>query len=202
MAPKQTDPQFKLRMPPELKEALDTAILSSGRTLNAEMVWRLEQSFSWAKLIKDYETAEQRLAEQATTERELRRQIELLEEQVAMLKNGELEIDLTNAFVQDAMIQRVKEVMSGVADDMREEQRIANGMPLLLRWFDDNPEERASYDALPAAEQEEFVRAQAHALWIESLNAKREARPKVKPTVKVTQDSKGKPRRSVRLQDK
>ncbi|MBL0375208.1 Arc family DNA-binding protein [Rhizobium sp. KVB221] len=45
MAPKQTDPQFKLRMPPSLKEAIEAAVVETGRSMNAEMVHRLEQSF-------------------------------------------------------------------------------------------------------------------------------------------------------------
>lgn len=44
-APKQTDPQFKLRMPKALKDDLDAAVLQSGRSLNAEIVYRLEKSF-------------------------------------------------------------------------------------------------------------------------------------------------------------
>jgi hypothetical protein len=44
-APKQTDPQFKLRMPQKLKDDLERAVEISGRSLNAEIVWRLELSF-------------------------------------------------------------------------------------------------------------------------------------------------------------
>ena len=44
-APKQTDPQFKLRMPQSLKDSLDQAVMASGRTLNAEILWRLQQTF-------------------------------------------------------------------------------------------------------------------------------------------------------------
>lgn len=39
---KQTDPQFKLRIPPEVKAALDEASKSSHRSLNAEIVARLK----------------------------------------------------------------------------------------------------------------------------------------------------------------
>jgi hypothetical protein len=39
------DPQFKLRMPIELRLQLDQAALASGRSLNAELVTRLEASF-------------------------------------------------------------------------------------------------------------------------------------------------------------
>ncbi|MFW1950549.1 Arc family DNA-binding protein [Acinetobacter beijerinckii] len=40
-----TDQQFPLRLPPELKEKLEDAAKQSGRSKNAEAVYRLEQSF-------------------------------------------------------------------------------------------------------------------------------------------------------------
>jgi hypothetical protein len=38
------DPQMKLRMPPELKERLTALAEENGRSLNAEVVRRLEES--------------------------------------------------------------------------------------------------------------------------------------------------------------
>lgn len=43
-----TDQQFPLRLPPELKEKLESACKESGRSKNAEAVYRLEQSFEKA----------------------------------------------------------------------------------------------------------------------------------------------------------
>jgi len=40
-----TDQQFPLRLPPELKEKLESACKESGRSKNAEAVYRLEKSF-------------------------------------------------------------------------------------------------------------------------------------------------------------
>lgn len=40
-----TDQQFPLRLPPELKEKLEDASRESGRSKNAEAVYRLEKSF-------------------------------------------------------------------------------------------------------------------------------------------------------------
>ncbi|MBF7693472.1 Arc family DNA-binding protein [Acinetobacter pollinis] len=40
-----TDQQFPLRLPPELKEKLENACKESGRSKNAEAVYRLEKSF-------------------------------------------------------------------------------------------------------------------------------------------------------------
>lgn len=42
---KQTDPQFKLRIPPALKAQIDQAAAENRRSLNAEIVARLEESF-------------------------------------------------------------------------------------------------------------------------------------------------------------
>lgn len=40
-----SDQQFPLRLPPELKEKLENAAKESGRSKNAEAVYRLEESF-------------------------------------------------------------------------------------------------------------------------------------------------------------
>lgn len=42
--PKQTDPQFKLRFTPELRDAIDAAAKVNNRSMNAEIVARLEES--------------------------------------------------------------------------------------------------------------------------------------------------------------
>lgn len=39
------DPQMNLRVPMELKERIEKAALDNGRTITAEAVYRLEQSF-------------------------------------------------------------------------------------------------------------------------------------------------------------
>jgi hypothetical protein len=39
------DPQFKLRMPPELRTQAEQAAKAAGRSLNAELVARIEASF-------------------------------------------------------------------------------------------------------------------------------------------------------------
>ncbi|WP_177344115.1 Arc family DNA-binding protein, partial [Pseudomonas aeruginosa] len=40
-----TDPQFKLRMPPALRARVEQAAKASLRSLNAELVLRIQQSF-------------------------------------------------------------------------------------------------------------------------------------------------------------
>lgn len=44
-----TDAQFKLRLPAALRAQLEQAAMESRRSLNAEMVIRLEASFAQAK---------------------------------------------------------------------------------------------------------------------------------------------------------
>jgi len=54
-----SDQQFPLRLPPELKEKLENAAKESGRSKNAEAVYRLEESFNKSKS-QDDELAELR----------------------------------------------------------------------------------------------------------------------------------------------
>jgi len=43
------DPQMNLRVPMELKEKIEKSAFDSGRSINAEAVFRLEQSFTQDK---------------------------------------------------------------------------------------------------------------------------------------------------------
>lgn len=45
MSTNQTDPQYKLRLPPELKERIAESAKSLNRSMNADIVARLEKSF-------------------------------------------------------------------------------------------------------------------------------------------------------------
>ncbi len=47
-----TDPQFKLRMPPALRARVEQAAKASMRSLNAELVFRIEQSFEGAEVAR------------------------------------------------------------------------------------------------------------------------------------------------------
>jgi len=57
-APKQTDPQFKLRLTPEVKANIERAANKSGRSMNAEILWRLERSFMTEEQIAEEEIVE------------------------------------------------------------------------------------------------------------------------------------------------
>ncbi|RWL19752.1 MAG: Arc family DNA-binding protein [Mesorhizobium sp.] len=43
--PKQTDPQFKLRLPSALKDRIDAAAIANNRSINAEIVATLEEKY-------------------------------------------------------------------------------------------------------------------------------------------------------------
>ncbi|NTF43088.1 Arc family DNA-binding protein [Rhizobium rhizogenes] len=43
--PRQTDPQFKLRLTPGLKARIERAAEANNRSMNAEIIARLEESF-------------------------------------------------------------------------------------------------------------------------------------------------------------
>ncbi|HDZ3503619.1 TPA: Arc family DNA-binding protein, partial [Pseudomonas aeruginosa] len=47
-----TDPQFKLRMPPALRARVEQAAKASRRSLNAELVFRVEQSFEGVEVAR------------------------------------------------------------------------------------------------------------------------------------------------------
>ncbi|WP_354042586.1 Arc family DNA-binding protein [Devosia sp. UYZn731] len=80
------DPHFRLRIPETLLKQIQEAASASRRSATAEIVERLEQSLALANLIENYKHAEERLLEQVKTERELRKQVTLLEDQIALLK--------------------------------------------------------------------------------------------------------------------
>jgi len=81
---------FGLRMQPELKQQIEEQAMASGRSLNAEIVWRLEQSLKadtpdqrWIKTAKQAASAtaaDDRLSALEAEVRELRLGLEELRE--------------------------------------------------------------------------------------------------------------------------
>ncbi|WP_218696367.1 Arc family DNA-binding protein [Acinetobacter harbinensis] len=55
------DPQMNLRVPMELKENIEKAALDNGRTITAEAVYRLEQSFSSKSSSTDYSEIDKKI---------------------------------------------------------------------------------------------------------------------------------------------
>ncbi|MDW9582497.1 Arc family DNA-binding protein [Sinorhizobium meliloti] len=75
MAPKQTDPQFKLRLPPDLKEALEAAAQRNNRSVSAEILARLTDTFRYEN---KEEIWDRRIAELDRKHAELQADLELL----------------------------------------------------------------------------------------------------------------------------
>lgn len=74
-----TDQQFPLRLSPELKEKLENACKESGRSKNAEAVYRLEKSFEPELKITEsleFELMKQSYLDQAKQIKELKEMLE------------------------------------------------------------------------------------------------------------------------------
>ncbi len=77
----QTDPQYKLRIPPELKKQIENAAKDSNRSMNAEIVLRLQQSFlndSSVTPLEIMQKAEHFLAETMAMRSQVEQQLEKL----------------------------------------------------------------------------------------------------------------------------
>ncbi|NIC37193.1 Arc family DNA-binding protein [Halomonas desiderata] len=75
MTTHQTDPQYKLRMPPELHEQLKRAAKENHRSMNAEIIARLQSTFEEHRLY-GHKLSEEITAEEA---RDLRDRVEAVE---------------------------------------------------------------------------------------------------------------------------
>jgi len=79
---------FGLRMQPELKQQIEKQALASGRSLNAEIVWRLEQSLKADATSKGWIKAAKRAAAGGSPDERL----SALEAEVQELRRGLLEL--------------------------------------------------------------------------------------------------------------
>jgi hypothetical protein len=122
--PSELAERFQIRMPDGLRDRIRAAAENNARSMNSEIVARLEASFT---------------------------------------------VDMESPEARDEMSRRLHALMDEVTEEMREESRITRGMPLLLKWFDQHPEERQTFDNLPVRGQEEFARSKSHQLWLEHI---------------------------------
>lgn len=51
------EPQFNIRMPQELKDSIVSAAKENGRSINSEIVFRLQKSFAYDDELKDIDDA-------------------------------------------------------------------------------------------------------------------------------------------------
>ena len=61
------DPEFRLRLPSELKAAIEQLARENNRSINSEIVARLKESLSWAdydiaQLAKDFDDLAERVS--------------------------------------------------------------------------------------------------------------------------------------------
>jgi hypothetical protein len=71
MSANQTDPQYKLRLPLELKEKIAESAKTHNRSMNADMVARLEKSFTEQPTI-DLTGLQEEIRQLRTEAREMR----------------------------------------------------------------------------------------------------------------------------------
>jgi hypothetical protein len=89
-AMKQTDPQYKLRLPQQLKEQIESAASESGRSMNAEIVARLQESFT-GEFNVQVETSEElrdRLLLEMQALRDEYRSVEALIDEIEKARNS------------------------------------------------------------------------------------------------------------------
>lgn len=126
---KQTDPQYKLRLPEELKQKIEEAAVAARRSMNAEIVSRLQASFtpsittSNVKFSLGAGESEADVLEQATTRFEraavlmLDAHIRILDERLAGLTS---ELAATEGQANDLqrLVLALSEELSAIDDDV------------------------------------------------------------------------------------
>ncbi|RVI06472.1 Arc family DNA-binding protein [Sinorhizobium meliloti] len=78
------DPQLKLRLTEELKEKVADAAKANNRSVNAEIVARLEMSQNIERFLSDFELAKERILSAQRIEAALKQQVEILKEALDM----------------------------------------------------------------------------------------------------------------------
>lgn len=85
---KQTDPQYKMRLPPELKERIAESAKAHNRSMNADIVARLEKSFEEEKFFNIPEALRDAMLKEH--ERLIKKSFENL------IKEGKLKLNIMN----------------------------------------------------------------------------------------------------------
>lgn len=136
--PKQTDPQFKLRLTPELKAGIETAAASNNRSMNAEIVARLE-----ASLLKDDPSG---LADAASLVADLR---DRLSARLTEMTTSFDKFQKQSREVEDEVKRRLREERARDSEFLRKEE-----MQLRKR--------QKEFDELFKAQQESEERTRTH----------------------------------------
>ncbi|RWI46384.1 MAG: Arc family DNA-binding protein [Mesorhizobium sp.] len=115
--PKQTDPQFKFRIPAELKERLEAAATANNRAVSAEILARLDESFNWPGIRdglrseRDFIEGKWKEAqlELAACERDLKQQKTVTQQLQALISDSAEDAQHRQA-VEDAIEKRYAEL--------------------------------------------------------------------------------------------
>ncbi|MGN6304859.1 MAG: Arc family DNA-binding protein [Mesorhizobium sp.] len=140
--PKQTDPQFKLRFTPELRDQIEASAKTNNRSMNAEIVARLEDYPRISLLATALTRADQ-------VERELRSEIETLRKEVRE-HAGRASVYEKRLMVSDAERARLEK-------QNRHYQRTNESFAELLKNAGDLSDKVAAAEA-KAAKMENFLR--------------------------------------------
>lgn len=104
-------PHFKIRLPVELKARLENSAKEQGRSLTADIVWRLEKSFD---MQLTYQLLERRLDEAAELDRRLsevrRRQEEMRAEAEEFLQGEDASAVLSRGLMEQANGELQKQI--------------------------------------------------------------------------------------------
>jgi hypothetical protein len=100
-APKQTDPQFKLRMTPEIKKRIEKSAAENNRSMNAEILARLEHSFDSSRAFEPNKSIAERLA-LADELMDLARGLMLQEVEIAKRENRDIDLEKAKRVSDDA----------------------------------------------------------------------------------------------------
>lgn len=132
-APKQTDPQFKLRLTPEIKNRIEENAATNNRSLNAEMLDCLEKGLTHEKLVAEIRRLESDIEFSASQSVELLQKIERRERDLftdlVNLRRLEPENKTLKSTIQakDELIESLQETLS-LARMMYEMQKLSIGL--------------------------------------------------------------------------
>lgn len=147
--PKQTDPQFKLRLTPEIKNRIEENAATNNRSLNAEMLDCLEKGLAHERLVTQIRRLEADVALSSSQSVELIQNVERRERELftdlVKLRRLEPENEMLKETIRskDELIQSLQESLS-LARMMYEMQKLSIG--LLTAILDEG--EAGIYDLL------------------------------------------------------
>lgn len=114
---------FGLRMQPDLKARIETAAEESGRSMNAEIIARLEQTFDQgdntaAPLVQPIAEMVQSAVQEAMREQHMWTQKTILDAVIAVSDNGNIYPEILQEWSNDIRKQMINEGMEPPSEDI------------------------------------------------------------------------------------